>query len=370
MKTGALRWVLLVAAVSVLAACGRQEPPAEVVRPVIVHRVSMAATASGSTYAGEVRARYEADLAFRIPGKIVERPVDVGRTVRKGQVLARVDPADVALQADAAQASLSAADTEYELARAELDRYRDLFQRRFVSQSALDQKQAAFDSAQARLAQARAQLAVSRNQATYATLAAPAGGVVTAVGAEVGQVVAAGQAVVRVAHLGEREVAISVPENRIAELRRSAEVAIALWASPGRTYRGRVREVSASVDATTRTFAVRVAFADPDDAVQLGMTANVFVAADGGPSGAIVPATAIYHADQNPAVWVFDLASGKVNLRRVTLGPFREDGVVVLAGVEDGELIVAAGVNKLTAGQSVRLFEGTPSRSANAANPS
>jgi multidrug efflux system membrane fusion protein len=162
--------------------------------------------------------------------------------------------------------------------------------------------------------------------------------------------------VVRVAERGAREVAISVPENRIGELRSAPSLAISLWADRNRTFEGRLREVSASVDATTRTFAARVAFVAPDEQVQLGMTANVLVPSAAS-AGALVPATSIYHAGSDPAVWVFDPATGKVGLRKVTLGAFREDGAVILSGLADGEIIVAAGVNKLAPGQTVRLLE-------------
>jgi RND family efflux transporter MFP subunit len=224
-----LRSVLVAAVAALLAGCAPEVPPVEPVRPAIVHQVAMSAAGVPAVFAGEVKARHEVDLGFRVSGKIVSRQVDVGARVRRGQVLARLDSSDLTLQSDAAAAQLAAAETDLALARSELQRYRGLHAQNFVSQSALEQRQAAFDAATARRRQASSQLEVSRNQAGYAALVADADGVVTAVMAETGQVVTAGQAVVRMALAGAREVAINVPENRIAEVKDAAGLAIALW---------------------------------------------------------------------------------------------------------------------------------------------
>jgi RND family efflux transporter MFP subunit len=341
-----------------LAACAKHEPAVEVVRPVQLVRASTSGAATMAVFAGEVRPRHEADLAFRIGGKIVERKVDVGANVRKGQLLARLDPSDVSLQAQAAQAGVAAARTEAAYAKAEFERFENLHRQKFVSASALDQKRNAMTTADARLEQAAAQLAVSRNQAGYADLVAPEDGVITAVGAEAGQVVASGQSVMRIARTTEREIAIAVPENRIGEVRAAPQLAAVLWADPKKLYAARIREIAPSVDPVTRTFAVRVSVPDADAALGLGMTANVVVAGAAAPGAALLPLSSVYHtAEGKPAVWVYDVREQRVALRPVTLGPYREDGVLVTAGVRDGEWVVAAGANKLQPGQRVRPYE-------------
>jgi RND family efflux transporter MFP subunit len=351
-------------AVLALAACTKQEPAPEIVRPVVLAQVVAGSGAGLAVFAGEVRPRYESDLAFRIGGKIVARSVDAGARVKKGETLARLDPSDVGLQAEAAKAQVAAAQTEHDFATAEYERYRGLLEQKFVSASALDAKRNAMNTSQARLAQAKANLAVTVNQAGYATLAAPEDGVITAVVAEAGQVVGAGQPVMRHARENEREVAIAVPESRIGELRQAQEIVVALVAEPGKAYRAKLREVSPAVDPATRTFAARVSVLDPAPALQWGMSANVALVGPAGGSASLLPATALYQAaDGKPAVWVYDTATGKVALRPVAVARYREDGIVVGSGLAAGEWIVASGANKLLEGQRVRPYEG-PGRAA------
>ena len=363
----ALSGITLVCA---LAACAKHEPPPEPVRPVKLARVSMGETAAMTVFAGEVKPRHESELGFRIAGKLVARSVDVGARVRKGAPLARLDPSDVALQAQAAKAAVAAADTEYRFAKSEFERYENLYNLKFVSASALDQKRNVMNANRAKLEQAQAQLEVAQNQAGYATLVADADGVVTAVSAEVGQVVSAGQPVVHLARAEEREVAIAVPENRLDELKGAKQLGVVLWANPERIYPAKVREIAPAVDAATRTFAVRVSILAPDAAVQWGMTANVVLQGEAGSAIALVPSSAIYHAqDGRPAVWIYDPAKRTVSLRAVTLGGYREEGVLVASGLANGDWIVAAGVHKLREGQLVAPWEadGAPSPAASAA---
>jgi RND family efflux transporter MFP subunit len=350
----------MLAFAAALAGCGAEEPPAPVVRPVQLTQVAVGSAIDSAVFAGEVKPRHETDLGFRIGGKIVARNVDVGAHVRKGQPLARLDPADVGLQSEAARAQVVATETESKFAQAEFDRYQNLFREKFISASALDAKKSARDASRARFEQAQANLAVTQNQASYATLAANEDGVVTAAMGEQGQVVTAGQPVVRVAREDEREVAISVPENRIGEVKAAQRLVVGLWARPGRTYEGRVREIAPAVDPATRTFAVRVSIVDPDPSVQWGMTANVALMAQTTAQIALVPLTAIYHKDGQPAVWRFDPASGQVSLAPVAVGQYREDGAVVTSGLANGEWIVAAGVHKLVPGQVVRPYDAGP----------
>ena len=357
--TPVLRALLLLAAVPfAVGGCSKHPAVADPVRPVLLTQVVAGSGAQTAVFSGEVKARYESDLAFRIGGKIVTRAVDAGARVRAGDVLARLDPADVDLQAQAARAQVTAAQTDYELAKSELDRYEALLKQKFVSASALDAKRNAMKASLAKVEQARASLAVTQNQATYATLAAPEDGVVTTVAAEAGQVVAAGQAVMRFARETEREVSIAVPEARIGELARAREIKVVLVAAPDLAYRGQVREISPAVDPLTRTFAVRVSVLDPGPAMQWGMTANVVLGDPGEASSCLLPATALYQAlDGRPAIWVYDPAAGRVSLRPVVIAQYREDGIVIASGLGAGEWVVANGANKLHEGQQVRPYE-------------
>jgi RND family efflux transporter MFP subunit len=344
-------------ALATLAGCGKPVPVPEPVRPVQLAQVSLGAMTETSGFAGEVKPRHETDLAFRIGGKIVARSADVGARVKKGQLLARLDPTDVGLQSEAAKAAVAAAEAEYTYAKAEYARYQNLFEQKFVSGSALDQKQNAFNANRAKYDQAKAQLAVAQNQSAYAALSAPENGVITAVSAESGQVVAAGQPVLRLAREDEREVAFSVPENRIDELARAKEIGVALTANPQKIYPARVREIAPSVDPVTRTFAVRVAILAPDAALKWGMTATVGLVAAGPANAVLLPLASLYRQDDKPAVWVYDPATHKVALRPVTIGQYGEDGVTVTAGLANGEWVVTAGVHKLRPGQTVRPYE-------------
>lgn len=349
-----------IAVAMAVAAC--TPPAAEAPRPKAVLVRTVAAGGEGAAvqvYTGEVRARHETDLAFRIGGKVVERRVDVGTTVKRGQVLARLDPQDAKLAEAAATAQVAAAEADAALARAEFERAQGLRARGFISASALDARKTSLEAAQARLRQARAEAAVSGNQATYSDLVADADGVVTAVAVEVGQVLAAGQPALRVARPGEREVLIHVPESRIRELAAGVAVRVRAWIAPEREFDGRVREVAPAADPATRTYAVRVAVTQADDALPLGSTASVAVAhaANG---HTLLPLSAVGRIDAQPVVWVVG-DDDTVRPLPVEVEAFREDGVVVRSGLPAQARIVVAGIQRLVAGETVRaVAEGAP----------
>jgi RND family efflux transporter MFP subunit len=348
---------MVAAGLAAAGGCGKKQEPAPEPRLVNVVRVSFGNANGEVAYSGEVRPRYETNLSFRLPGKIVARNVEVGSIVRKGDVLARLDPEDQNLSAQSAKSQLAAAKSEYEQIKAELDRYTDLFNKAFISKAEYDRRKSAFDVAKARLEQAQAQVAVTRNQAGYTELAADQAGVVTGIQIEVGQVVAAGQIVMKLARTEEREVVISVPENRLTELNGSNEISISLWADPAKIYRGKVREVSPSADPVTRTYAAKVAVLDADPAMKLGMTANVYLKGIQRGAAAMLPATALFQDNGKAAVWVVDKASGQVKLTPVEIGEYVEDRVAVLSGLSAGDLVVRAGVHKLYAAEKVRVHE-------------
>jgi len=352
MSTSLSRGALAILAVLAAAGCAKQDTAPEPLRPVLIQAVRLAPAAASAVFPGEVRARHESDLAFRIGGKIVSREVDVGAAVRKGQTLARLDPGDVALALRTAEAQLAAAETDFSFAEAELKRSQSLLEQRFISQAALDGKRNAFNVAKARLEQARSQRALAANQIVYATLAADRDGVITAVNAEAGQVVAAGQAVARLARPDEREVWISVPESRLAELRDAPELAANLWADPARLYAAKVREIAPSADAVTRSFQVKVSLPEADSNVRLGMTANVMVKRSGAGATAKLPLPALASRDGKPVVWVVS-DQGEAQPRAVEVAGYQQDGVLIAAGLRDGEKVVVAGAHKLLPGQKV-----------------
>ena len=343
--------------VAVCAGCSDKPQAVPEPRLVNVVRVTIGSTSSDVGYSGEVRPRYETNLSFRLAGKIVARNVEVGGLVKRGDVLARLDPEDQQLNARGAQSQLAAAKSEYEQSKAELERYSGLYEKAFISKAEFDRRQNAYNVAKARLEQAQAQFAVTRNQTGYTELAADQAGVVTAILVEVGQVVAAGQSVMKLARTVDREVVISIPENRLAELSASTQIAISLWAAPAKTYQGKVREVSPAADPVTRTYAARISVLDADPEMKLGMTANVSLRGAPRTAAVLLPATALFQDNGQAAVWVVDQASSRVKLVPVAVGEYVEDQVAVRSGLNPGDVVVRAGVHKLFGGEKVRVRE-------------
>ncbi len=348
--------------VLLLAACGRDTPhaPPGDVRPVRAEQAGASTARSGTRYAGEVRARYETDLAFRVAGRVTTRKVDVGTRVRAGQVIATLDSEDYALAARAARAQLAAADAEARLARQDLQRFTELRARNFISQAELDRRRATAEAAEAQVRQLRADAARQGNQQDYTRLTAPHAGVVTAISFEAGQVVAAGQPVAKLARTGELEVRIDVPENALDALRAARNLSIRLWSAPDRDYAGRLRELSPVADAASRTYSARISLLHPDAAVKLGMTATVDVGSAAAPSLSVAQ-TALFRVDGKPQVWVVDPQTRKVAARSVQIGELDGDRAAIVSGLAAGEWVVTAGVHKLAPGQQVRLVgPGSP----------
>jgi len=350
------RWILTALAALALAGCSKAETYTEPVRPAVTQKVVLQNGLGQTLYTGEVKARYEIDVGFRTGGKIVSRKVDVGARVAPGTLLAELDPADARLNADAARAQVAAAQTDFEFARAEEERYRQLLTQNFVGKSAYDGKRSSLDAARARLDQARSQLSVARNQTAYTGLVAEYPGVVTLVKAEVGQVVGVGQPVFRIARTEETEVLVNVPESRIAEWHAGGECVVKLWADRSKTYRARVREVAPNADPATRTYDVRATLLDADATVRLGMTAGIGHA-DAAQRAALLPLSALYSSDGKAGVWVVEPKTNKVALRSVTVGAYLENGMTVTAGLAEGELVIVSGVHRISAGQTVRPID-------------
>jgi len=339
-----------------LTACAEKAaPPAPQLRTVLAYEVEMGAGFNQAEYSGEVKPRHETALAFRVGGKLIDRRVELGDRVAAGQVLARLDPADLAQSQKSAEALLAAADADRAFAHAEVERYRSLKTQQFVSAAALDAKETAFKAAEEKVRAAAAQKTLARNQSGYAALSSDANGVISAVMAEAGQVVAAGQPVVKVARTDEKEVLVAVPENRVTELARAGEVAVTLWAAPDKRYRGRLREIAPQADAVTRTYAARVAILNADAEVRLGQTARVVLSKVTGEAASLIPLGSVFQHGKQPAVWLIG-GDGRVHLRPVKVAAWREDGVAVSGGLAAGERIVAAGAHKLIEGETVRVI--------------
>lgn len=344
-------WIGLALA-GLLSACSGGDAADPAPRPVLVERPQGGPDAAIATFAGEIRARRESPLSFRIGGNLVRRLVDAGERVREGQVLAELDPGDQRLQAEAARAQLAAAEAELSRARADRARYQTLARDQLVSRSAMDAQDAAWRAAEERARTARAQLDVASNQAAYATLRAPRDGVIASRAAEAGQVVAAGQAIYTLAGDDGREVAIALPESRIGEFRLGQEVEVELWDAPGERMRGSIREIAAAADPQARTFAARVALA-PEAAARaaLGQSARVFVARQGERAALSVPLSALQPGPGGGhAVWVVAPGTGALRLVPVQAGTPGQARVPVLSGLLPEDWVVSAGGHLLREG--------------------
>lgn len=337
-----------------LAACSA-DTPAESPRPALVVQPGGGADAALSAYAGEVRAREESPLSFRVGGNLIRRNVDAGARVQKGEVLALLDPGDFALQAQAAQAQLAAAEADLARARGDRDRYARLVGDQLISRSAYDAQVAAYKAAEGQARAARAQRDVMRNQEGYSKLRAPRDGVIASRQAEAGQVVAAGQTIFTLAADGGREVAIGLPENRIREFSVGQAVMIELWNAPGQRLPGTIREIAPAADAQTRTYATRVSLVgDAVQQVELGQSARVYVQENGAKAALKLPLSAVQRGeDGKTSVWIVDPATGEVRARSVQLGRYGESSVPVLAGLKASDWVVAAGGHLLREGQIV-----------------
>ncbi len=339
-----------------LAACEQPAPPPEPIRPVRVATVTPQAFEGRSTYTGEVRARYETNVSFRIGGKIVARYVEIGSEVKKGTLLARLDSEDTRLAIENARAQVNAAQADQVQTQADLARYRKLYDTKVISQAEMDRRNAVADASAARLESARSQLRVTQNQMGYTELTADADGVITSIAVEAGQVVSAGQTVLRLARPEEKEVVFNVAENRLDELRRASAIRISLWAQTDQSFPGVVREIAPGADPVTRTYAVKVSVQNAPPTMRLGMTTSVTILQRGEEGMVALPLSALYQEQDKPAVWVFDPDSETVSLRRVQVSAYVERYVLINDGLKRGEKVVTAGVHKLIPNQKVRLL--------------
>ncbi len=351
-----------------IAGCGKKDEAkaqvaaskAELPRPVRFMQVGMSALGDISYLPGEVRARYEQRYGFRVPGKIARRAVDVGQEVKAGQVLAVLDSQDVLPAINAQSAQVEVARTDFVLQQSELKRQQELRDKGFVSGAALERQAATTAAANARVKAAQSQLANAQNGLNFQTLRADKAGVVIAIDAEAGSVVAAGQSVVRVAQLGEKEIIVNVPEREVGLMKQAKGFAAQFDAIPGKVYSAKLRELSPAADTASRTYMTKLAITNADDAVKLGMSATVRL--DLAEAQAIiVPNTALYTRDNATRVWLVDRASETVKPVEVKIGQSTNEGVAIVSGLKAGDLVVTAGANLLLTGQKVRLIESASS---------
>lgn len=338
-----------------VAACGQEEVVEKQVRPAIfVQPVPSGGVLE--TYPGEVRARYEPELAFRIGGKVARRLVEVGERVKKDQALAELSAEDVNLRLQAAQAQLAAAEADMSLARSERDRYGKLVSRQLVSRSQFENAENVYKAAAARVKQMRAELDVAKNQNDYAILRSPSDGVISRRLVESGQVVGAGQTVFTLATDGEREVSINLPEQGIEAFKLGQEVGVELWTKPGKRFIGKLRELAPAADPVTRTYAARVAFSDNQVPAELGQSARVYFLM-GESAGLAVPLSAVSAEEGAAYVFVLDAQTSTVKKTPVRLGAFSERLVPVLEGLNAADYVVAAGVQLLRDGLEVKPID-------------
>ena len=351
-----IAFLILFALSAVLAGCDSraETKPQTRVRPVLVTTVHYANQTPDRTFVGTIKPRIETDLGFRVAGKVAKRLIEVGDVVEAGQPLALLDESDLKLQADQAAAELAAATGVKAQAQASLQRAIDLRAKGWTTDAQMDTARAASDEAQGRFNRAARAVELTKNSLSYATLAADAEGVVTATLVEPGQVVAAGQGAIRVARSTEKEVVVAIPETLVSRARDSAAT-VSLWSEPGRQYEAKLRELAPMADPTTRTYLAKFSLPGAGKDVKLGMTATLTLCDKATERVARLPLSALFNQGTGPALFVVNTQTGEVALKPVTVKSYDAQNVVITGGVNDGDSVVALGVQKLDTEQRVRV---------------
>ena len=347
--------VLVVLPALALTACDPMTAqPTVAARPVLVTNAHYESQVSERSFVGTIRPRIESDLGFRVPGKVAKRLVEVGTLVEAGQPLALLDEIDLGLQAEQANAELSAANGVVAQASAAETRAKDLRQKGWSTDAQLDQARAAADEARARLNRAERSVELTRNSLSYARLVADAPGVVTATLIEPGQVVSAGQTAIRVARLAEKEVVVAIPETLLARAK-SGDAQVSIWSESGKNYVAKLRELAPSADPVTRTYLAKFSIPDAGDAVQLGMTATLILSDPASERVARLPLSALFNQGNGPSVFVVDGNTGAITLKPVSVKSYERNDVLISGGVDEGASVVALGVQKLDPAQKVKI---------------
>jgi membrane fusion protein, multidrug efflux system len=350
--TGAVSILVLISAVT---ACKKEEQAAAPnIRPVRTVTVEPREAGETVSLTGEIQPRYQADLGFRVNGKILERPVDVGTQVKKGDLLARLDPQQYRQDLEVAKAEVAKADAEVTRSRAQEYRQSELLKNGHTTQVAYDQALKTFTTAQAQADAARAREVQASENLGYTDLTADNDGVISAIGADPGQVVGAGQMVVRLAQPGEREAVFNLAEATFKNPPKNPTVEVALVSNPDIKAEGKVRYISPQADPATRTYTVRVSLPDAPPQMRLGANVIGSVTVNQG-SSITIPGSALLQKDGRPAVWLVD-KNGTVELKPITVQRYQDDSVVVGDGLAQGDVVITAGVQKLLPGQKVSLL--------------
>jgi multidrug efflux system membrane fusion protein len=357
-KNRAYHLAIVAFALTLLAACSKTVNKTEDIRPVRAIKVVADNADISAEFSGDIRPRIESKLGFRVNGKIIARKVDVGTQVKRGQVLMQLDPQDLALAQTQAKAGLSAAESNRDLAKAEFKRYQELREKNFVASAVLESKETSYKAAQSSYEQALAAFKNQSNQAAYTSLISDVDGVVTAIDAEVGQVVAAGSPVMRVAQGGEMDVVIGIPEDKINTIRAIKDIRVRLWVNPAEEIVATLRELSPIADSVTRTYPAKLALPPTAKNIKLGMTASVsFIAKN--PNAMIkLPLTALFQEKNATFVWVVE--NGAVKMLPVQLAGSSGQDVLLASGIAVGQTVVTAGVNLLKPGQKVTILGADP----------
>ena len=354
MKQASAASIILLGALALSACTQEKVENKPVIRAVKVVEIAKVSSVRELDYSGSVKSRTEMNLGFRIAGKVTERLVDIGDRVKPGDVLSRIDPTDYRLAVDSAAANLSAAEKGVETAKLANDRAHALYNKNAVPKAQVEQAQLAYDQAVSTRAAAASSLDQAKNQLSYADLKSDRDGIVTAISADTGQVVAAGTPVLTVVADDQKEVQIAVPENDIAEFQVGKAVKARFWSDDKLVLNGKVREVSGSADPQSRTFAVRVSLPN-DNRVLIGMTATVVADVSGGSDSVTVPLSALAEKNGGKIVWTVDRTAATVHSRAVKVTDFTDDGVGVTEGLKPGDIVVAAGTQFMTENLKVKL---------------
>jgi RND family efflux transporter MFP subunit len=349
--------VLFGAIGSILLLSGCNEKPAEQAapkRPVLVTAVHYEMEQPAHSFVGTIRPRIEADMGFRVAGKVAKRLVEVGQAVEVGQPLALLDEVDLKLQAEQAEAEHRAATGVLAQASAAEGRAKDLRGRGWSTEAQMDQARAAADEARARVNRAERSVELTKNALSYATLVADSKGVVTATLIDAGQVVAAGQAAIRVARAGEKEAVVAIPETLVGRAK-AGNASVSLWSEPGKQYVARLREIAPAADAATRTYLAKFSLPGAGDGVQFGMTATLTLSGGSNDRVARLPLTALFSQGEGASLYVVNDKSGELALKPVVVKAYEARDVVIASGVEEGEKVVVLGVQKLDPAQKVKV---------------
>lgn len=338
-----------------LAGCGKKTPEAAAPLAVQVEKIATGLQAASFMYAGDVRGRYESQFAFQSSGRIKERLVSNGDSVKTGQALMQMDMADLKTQLDKSRAALVAAQSDYQLSQVTYLRYKELAKQEVISKEEFDTVAAKNQVAAAQVRSAEADFASASQLYGYGTLTSDADGIIADIKVEAGQVVQSGQQALTLVRTGEVEIQINVPEQRVDDIRKANKVIVTFWALPGLELPGTIREVSALADSSTRTFMVRVSIPQMPQ-VRYGMSATVKAWVGDAAARIVLPVAAVYQTGSKPHVWVVE--KDVLRLQPVELGDFVADGVVIKSGVNPGDTVVTAGVQRLQEGQKVKVWDG------------